>query len=189
MARSFDREFFDGDRLNGYGGYCYHPRFWQKTVERIRDYYGLAPNASILDVGCGKGFMLHDFRTLMPMATVAGVDISSYAIENAMEGMKPFLRVADAKALPFADTSFDLVISINTVHNLELDRCKTALLEIKRVSRAHSFVVMDAWRNDMERENMLKWNLTALTYMHVDDWVKLFAEIGYTGDYFWFIAE
>lgn len=189
VARRFGEEFFDGDRLHGYGGYNYHPRFWQDTVRRFRDHYHLAPDAAVLDVGCAKGFMLHDFRELMPELTVAGIDVSEYAIAHAIESVKPALRVASADELPFDDDSFDLVISINTIHNLPVDRCKQALREIQRVSRAHAFVTMDAWRNERERERMLQWNLTALTYMHVDDWVALFAEVGYTGDYYWFIAE
>ena len=189
VARQFGKEYFDGDRLYGYGGYSYHPRFWKATVKRFRDYYRLAEDASVLDVGCAKGFMLHDFKELMPRLTIAGIDISEYGIEHAIETVKPFLRVGNAKELPYPDNSFDLVISINTVHNLALEECKRALREIERVSRAHAFITVDAWRTDDERERMMKWNLTALTYMHVHDWKKLFAEVGYTGDYYWFIAE
>lgn len=189
IARQFGKEFFDGDRLYGYGGYSYHPRFWKATVKRFRDYYQLAEDPSVLDVGCGKGFMLHDFKELMPKLTVAGIDISEYAIEHAIETVKPFLRVGNAKELPYEDNSFDLVISITTIHNLPLEECKQALREIQRVSRKHAFITVDAWRTEEERKRMMKWNLTALTYMHVDDWKKLFAEVGYTGDYYWFIAE
>lgn len=189
VAREFGKEYFDGDRLFGYGGYYYNPRFWQATVKRFRDHYKLAENASVLDVGCGKGFMLHDFKELMPNLTVVGIDISEYAINQAMPTVKQFLTAGNAKKLPYPDRSFDLVISINTVHNLVLEECKQALREIQRVSRAHSFITMDAWRTEEERVNMTKWNLTAWTYMHVDDWKKLFKEVGYTGDYYWFIAE
>ena len=189
IARQFGKEYFDGDRLYGYGGYYYHPRFWQATVKRFRDYYRLAEDASVLDVGCGKGFMLHDFKELMPNVTIAGIDISEYAIEHAIETVKPFLRVGNAKELLYEDNSFDLVISINTIHNLPLEECKLALREIQRVSRKYAFITVDAWRTEEEHERMLKWNLTALTYMHVDDWKGLFAEVGYTGDYYWFIAE
>jgi ubiquinone/menaquinone biosynthesis C-methylase UbiE len=97
--------------------------------------------------------------------------------------------VGNAKELPFDDNSFDLVISINTVHNLPFEECKQALREIQRVTRKSAFVTMDAWRNEEERERMLKWNLTALTYMSVEDWERLFDEVGYQGDYYWFIAE
>jgi 3-methyl-2-oxobutanoate hydroxymethyltransferase len=189
IARQFGKEFFDGDRLYGYGGFSYHPRFWEATVGRFRDYYKLAENSSILDVGCAKGFMLHDFKRLMPKTTVAGIDISKYAIDNAIETVKPYLRVGNAVSLPYPDKSFDLVISINTVHNLPLKECKQALREIQRVCRGHAFITVDAWRNEVERQRMLSWNLTALSYMHVDDWKKLFDEVGYTGDYYWFIAE
>lgn len=189
VAREFGKEYFDGDRLFGYGGYQYHPRFWQATVRKIHDYYKLSKGASILDVGCGKGFMLHDFKEAYPDLSVAGLDVSGYAISNALEDMKPYLQVGDVRSLPYPDHSFDLVISINTVHNLPLKECKEGLLEIERVRRGHSFIVVDAWRDPGERERMLQWNLTALTYMHVEDWKKLFREIGYTGDYYWFIAE
>lgn len=189
IARQFGKEYFDGDRLYGYGGYNYHPRFWKATVKRFRDYYQLADNAGVLDVGCAKGFMLHDFKELMPNLTIAGIDISEYAIEHAIETVKPLLRVGNAKTLPYQDNSFDLVISINTVHNLSLEECRQALREIQRVSRKHAFITVDAWRTEEEREQLMKWNLTALTYMHVDGWKKLFAEVGYTGDYYWFIPE
>lgn len=189
VARQFGKEYFDGDRLYGYGGYSYHPRFWQATVKRFRDYYQLAENAMVLDVGCAKGYMLHDFKELMPNLTVAGVDLSEYAIKNAIHTVKPFLQVGNAKSLPYKDSSFDLVISINTIHNLPLEECKQALQEIKRVSRRDAFVTMDAWRTEKEHRQLLKWNLTALTYMHVEDWKKLFSQVGYSGDYYWFIAE
>lgn len=189
IAREFGEQYFDGERLYGYGGYSYHPRFWTDTVRRLRDHYQLPEDASVLDVGCGKGFMMHDFKLLMPGMNIAGVDISQYALDHAIEDMKPYIRVCNAMDLPFPDKSFDLVISINTVHNLPPEECKRALREIQRVSRKDAFVTMDAWRNENERERLLKWNLTALTYMHVEDWKKLFSETGYMGDYYWFIAE
>src|SRR5262245_7174157 len=130
VARQFGRDYFDGDRLHGYGGYSYHPRFWQPTVRRIRDHYQLADDASILDIGCAKGFMLHDFQELMPRATLAGLDVSRYALDNAIASVRPSLRLGSADELPFADGSFDLVISINTIHNLPLERCKRALREM-----------------------------------------------------------
>jgi len=189
VARQFGQDFFDGERLCGYGGFSYHPRFWTDTVRRFRDYYDLHDDASVLDIGCAKGFMLHDFKRLMPHTSVAGIDLSEYAIEHAIESVNHYLTVGNAKHLPYQDESFDLVISINTVHNLVLQECKQALLEIQRVSKGRSFITVDAWRTENERERLEKWNLTAQTYMHVDDWKSLFDEIGYTGDYYWFIAE
>jgi len=163
IARQFGEQYFDGERLYGYGGYNYHPRFWTDTVRRFRDHYKLPGDARVLDVGSGKGFMMHDFKLLMPEMTIVGIDVSRYALDHAIEDMKPYIRVCNAKELPFADNSFDLVISINTVHNLPLEECRQALHEIERVSRKNAFVTMDAWRNDYERERLLKWNLTALT--------------------------
>jgi SAM-dependent methyltransferase len=189
VAREFGRDYFDGDRLYGYGGYAYHPRFWTGTVKRFRDHYRLASNASVLDVGCAKGFMLHDFKLLMADLNISGVDISEYAIKNSMETVTPCLQVANAKKLPFPDRSFDLVISINTIHNLSEEECRQALAEIQRVTRKHAFVTVDAWRTEEERERLFKWNLTALTMKHTNDWKKFFKDAGYGGDYYWFIAD
>lgn len=188
-ARQFGREFFDGDRLSGYGGYHYHPRFWTETVGRFREHYRLATQAAVLDVGCAKGFLLHDFKQAMPRATVCGLDISRYAVAHAIADMRPFLQVGTAARLPYPDRSFDLVVSINTIHNLPHAECLDALREIQRVTRRHAFITVDAWRTEAEHERLRKWNLTARTYFHVEEWKRRFAEAGYTGDYYWFIAE
>ena len=188
IAKQFGKDFFDGDRKCGYGGYRYDGR-WKSVVKRMKDHYGLADNAAILDIGCGKGFMLYDFKELMPDATIAGIDVSDYAISNAMDTVKPFLKIASAEKLPYPDKFFDLVISVNSIHNLPLNRLKKALMEIKRVCRGDSYITVDAWRNETEKKNLHKWVLTAETMMHVDDWKKLFEEVGYAGDYWWFIAD
>ena len=188
LAKQFGRDFFDGDRKCGYGGYKYDGR-WKSVVKRMKDYYKLSDNAAILDIGCGKGFMLHDFIELIPKAVISGIDISEYAVDNSMDSVKSFLKVASAEKLPYPDKSLDLVISINSIHNLPLVRLKKALREIQRVCRGDSYITVDAWHNDLERENLFKWVLTAETMMHVDDWKKLFYEVGYTGDYWWFIAD
>jgi len=187
IARRFDKEFFDGDRRHGYGGFNYHPRFWQPVVPAFQRRYALADGSSVLDIGCAKGFMLHDLALAIPGIVVKGVDISAYAIENAIEDMRPHVQVADATRLPFPDRSFDLVISINTVHNLERDECAVALREIMRVSRGHAFITVDAFRTSEEERRMYAWNLTARTILSVEDWKRFFAEVGYTGDYYWFI--
>jgi ubiquinone/menaquinone biosynthesis C-methylase UbiE len=187
VGRMFGREYFDGDRRYGYGGYSYQPRFWQPVIPDFQKHYQLTAESAVLDVGCGKGFMLHDLMALIPGITVRGIDLSPYAIANTMEDVKPFVTVGNAKALPFPDKFYDLVISINTVHNLPLEECKKALREIQRVSRGKAFITVDAYRTPEEKKRMDMWNLTALTYMSVEEWVKLFKEVGYTGDYFWFI--
>ena len=189
IARKFDIEYFDGDRLTGYGGYSYHPRFWTDTVAHIKDFYHLDDNSKILDIGCAKGFMMHDLSLLIPGAEIKGVDVSNYAKENSIESMQDNIVVANANNLPFPDDYFDLVIAINTLHNLPLIDCKQAFREISRVTDKDSFVMNDAWRDAKGEENMLKWNLTALTYMSCDDWVQFFDSVGYKGDYYWFFAE
>ncbi|MBI3884165.1 MAG: class I SAM-dependent methyltransferase [Opitutae bacterium] len=186
LAKQFGRDFFDGERRHGYGGYRYDGR-WLPVVQRLVEHYQLGPDARILDVGAAKGFLLHDFLQVLPGAIVRGLDVSAYAKANAHGGTGPFIDLGSAEKLPYPDASFDLVISINSIHNLPLPLCAQALAEMERVSRAHKFLTVDAWRTEDEHLRLLDWILTAETFMHVDDWRKLFAEVGFTGDYWWFI--
>lgn len=186
IARKFDKEFFDGDRKHGYGGFYYNPRFWQPVIQDFIKYWKLGKNSSVLDVGCAKGFMLHDLKEFIPSITISGIDISKYAIENSLADVKNFLRVGNANNIPFKDNSFDVVISINTIHNLELNECAKALKEISRVSRKYSFITVDAYRNQEEKKSMLAWNLTAKTIMSVNEWKIFFKDNNYCGDYYWF---
>jgi len=188
IAKRFGREYFDGDRGQGYGGYRYDGR-WVPIAERMRDFYGLSPGDLILDVGCAKGFLLHDFRAVIPGVHVAGLDLSAYAVERAMDDVRPFVLVGSADALPFADKSFDLVVSINTVHNLERDHCVLAISEMERVSRRFRYLQVDSYRSEQERENFERWQLTAVTYFDPAGWRRVFEQAGYTGDYYWTITE
>ena len=187
IARRFDKEFFDGDRAHGYGGFSYQKKFWTPVIPDFQKHFNIHVGNSVLDVGCAKGFMLHDMMELIPGINIRGIDISEYAIANALPSVKPYVEVANAISLPFADKTFDVVISINTVHNLDREHCGKALQEIERVSRGASFITVDAYRNEEERLRMEAWNLTAQTIMHVDEWVSFFKDVGYTGDYYWFI--
>jgi ubiquinone/menaquinone biosynthesis C-methylase UbiE len=187
LARQFGEAFFDGERSHGYGGFSYSSRFWQPVIPTFEKHFRLNSDSSLLDVGSAKGFMLYDLVELIPGIDVRGVDVSEYAIKNTIEPIKDKVSVANANDLPFEDSSFDVVISINTIHNLPRSECGHALQEIERVSREHSFVTVDAYRTDEECERMNAWNLTAKTIMHVEEWEAFFKEVGYTGDYFWFI--
>jgi ubiquinone/menaquinone biosynthesis C-methylase UbiE len=187
IARKFDKNFFDGDRKHGYGGYYYHPRFWQPTIPSFQKHYNLTSKSSILDVGAGKGFMLYDFTCLIPGIKVSGIDISEYAVKNSKNEVSNKLQIANATNLPFEDNSFDLVISINTVHNLEREDLAKSLQEIQRVSKKHSFITVDAYKTEEEKKLMMNWNLTAKTIMHKNEWESFFKTVGYKGDYYWFI--
>lgn len=187
IARKFEKDFFDGDRKNGYGGFSYNSKFWQPVIPTFRNYWNLDSSSSVLDVGCAKGFMLYDLKKNIPGIKVNGIDISEYAIENSLKEIKEDLIVGNATNLPYEDNSFDVVISINTVHNLDIENCAKALKEIQRVSKKYSFITVDAYRNDKEKELMYAWNLTAKTIMSVEEWVNFFNKNDYKGDYFWFI--
>jgi ubiquinone/menaquinone biosynthesis C-methylase UbiE len=187
IGRRFDFDYFDGDRNHGYGGFTYQERFWKPVVPDLVTHYKLTEKSKVLDVGCAKGFFLHDLQEALPGIEMHGVDISSYAIKNCIETVSGLVKVGDARNLEFEDSYFDFVMSINTIHNLNRDDCARALKEIQRVSAGRAFITVDAYRNEIEKERMEAWNLTALTMMSVDEWIDFFEEVGYFGDYYWFI--
>ena len=188
IAKQFGEEYFDGTRERGYGGYYYDGR-WKSVARHMAEVYDLTSRASILDIGCAKGFLLYDFLELLPGVTVAGVDISRYAIEKSKEEVKPFLEVANATHVPFSDKSFDLVVSINVVHNLPDDLCRQAIGEMERVSRKYKYLQVDSFSNDEERRNLEEWQLTAELIYSPEQWKRMFEEVGYAGDYYWTITE
>ena len=182
IAKRFDIDYWDGSRNTGYGGYKYDGR-WQAVARRLVEHYGLKAGQRVLDVGCGKGFLLHDLALAIPGLTIAGLDVSSYAIENAMSEVSEFLKVGDAVSLPYPDGDFDLVISVNTLHNLRLPELEIALREIERVGKNNKYIVMDGYRTEQEKVNLLYWQLTCECFFTPEEWEWVFTKCGYHGDY------
>lgn len=182
IAKAYGKDFWDGDRRFGYGGYKYDGR-WKIVAERLIKQYGLKDGAKILDVGCGKGFLLYEFRQLLPKAQIVGFDVSEYAIKHAKEEIKQDVFVHDARnPFPYKDGQFDLVISVTTLFNLKIKELKNALEEIERVGK-NKYINLESYRNQQEFFNLQCWALTCELFFDPESWVWLFDEFGYTGDY------
>jgi len=188
LAKRFDYDYWDGDRRVGYGGYRYDGR-WRTVAEQMVSHYGLKEGDKVLDVGCGKAFLVYDLSQAVRGLVVAGVDISSYALQNAKEEAKPRLALCHANRLPFADDSFDLVLSINTLHNLYCYDLDLALREIERVSRKHAYICVESYRNEEEKTHLLYWQLTCECFYTPKEWEWWFARCGYTGDHSFIFFE
>lgn len=182
MAVKFDYDYWDGSRQTGYGGYRYDGR-WRKVADALVAAYGLKPGMRVLDVGSGKGFLLHDLTEACPGIAVSGIDVSAYAIEHTMESVKPFLQLGDAAVLPWPDGYFDLVVSITTLHNLYLPALWSSLREIERVARGAKYICVEAYRNEREKVNLMYWQLTCRAFHTPEEWAFLFHQAGYSGDH------
>lgn len=188
VAKRYGYDYWDGDRKYGYGGYHYDGR-WKSVAERIVRHYNLKPGQSVLDVGCGKAYLLYEISKLVPNLIVKGIDISQYALQNAKEEIKDNLQYGEAQNIPFEDNTFDLVISLTTLHNLKVFDLKKAIQEIERVSKGQSYIMVESFRNEEEEANMLYWQLTCASYYSVEEWEWLYREWGYTGDYSFIFFE
>lgn len=182
-AKEYGADYWDGDRRFGYGGYRYLPGRWQPVAQALVDRYGLRSGSRVLDVGCGKGYLLYELQLLVPGLEIVGFDVSAYGLADAHPELKGNLFQYRAQdAYPFGDGEFDLVISLGTLHNLRLFELKAALAEIERVGR-QKYVMIESYRNEQEMFNLECWALTAETLLDVAEWIWLFRHFGYTGDY------
>jgi len=188
ISKQFGEMYFDGPRDYGYGGYYYDGR-WIPVAKDIIEHFGLRPGDRVLDVGCGKGFLVKDLLKVLPGLEVFGLDISEYAIMNCEPEVVGRLHLGDARKLPFPDHSFQCVISLNTIHNFIREEAKGALREIQRLSSGRAFVQVDSYRTPEQKEIFERWVLTAEYHDYPGEWLKLFGEAGYTGDYYWTIIE
>jgi SAM-dependent methyltransferase len=183
LAKKWGYDYWDGDRRVNYGGYRYIEGRWEKVARAMAEHYGIKPGDRILDVGCGKGFLLFDWTKVVPGVEVHGIDLSEYAVQNAKEEIRDRVRVGNATSLPWPDRHFDLVYSLNTLHNLhnyELDR---ALREIERVGKKNKYVCVESWRTQAEKANLLYWQVTCEAFHTPEAWQWWFRHTCYTGDH------
>ena len=181
IAKQYGFDYWDGERQYGFGGYRYDGR-WEIVAKNMIEQYKLTTESSILDIGCGKGFLLYEFKKLLPGCKVVGLDVSEYAISNAKEEIKNDLILAHAKSLPFPDKSFDLIISNTTLHNLKIFDLLSAIKEVARVGK-QSWICVESYRNENEKVNLLYWQLTCESFYSPEEWIWIYETNGLKGDY------
>jgi ubiquinone/menaquinone biosynthesis C-methylase UbiE len=182
-AKEYEFDYWDGDRRYGYGGYRYIEGRWRPVAQALIDRYGLRAGSKVLDVGCGKAFLLHEMKRLVPDLEVAGFDISEHGLAEATPEIRPYLfRYRAQDRYPYGDDYFDLVISLGCLHNLRLYELQTAIGEIERVGRS-KYIMVEGYRNELEQFNLECWALTAESILHTSEWIWLYGHFGYTGDY------
>ena len=182
-AKEYEGDYWDGDRRYGYGGYRYIPGRWKPVAQALIELHGLGPDAKILDVGCGKGYLLYEFKALLPRAQIVGFDISKHGLADAKPEVREHLfRYKAQDRYPFGDNHFDLVVSLGCLHNLRIFELKAALEEIERVGK-NKYVLVESYRNELELFNLECWALTAESFFDTAEWIWLYNHFGYSGDY------
>lgn len=188
IASQYGEEYWDGDRRYGFGGYHYDGR-WRPIAEQMARFYGLTCGQRLLEIGCGKGYLLYEFTQAVPGIEVRGLDISSYAVEHAKEEVRDSLSTGSAAQLPFEDSAFDFIVSLATFDNLAIADLWSALREIERVGRGAKYVMVQSWTNEQQKAHFLSWSLAAKSFYSTEDWEWIFTKAGYTGDYGFVVYE
>ena len=182
-AKQYGFDYWDGDRRYGYGGYKYMSGRWKPVAKALIENYNLTNESSVLDVGCGKAYLLYEMKLLLPGLRVAGFDISKHGLADAKEEIREFLFIHRAQdSYPFEDDEFDLVISLGCFHNLRIFELQTALSETERVGR-QGYVMLESYRNELEQFNLQCWALTCESFFDNEEWPWIYQHFGYTGDY------
>ncbi len=189
LAKKFDFDYWDGDRRICYGGYNYIEGRWEKVARKMIEHYSLPSEPKILDIGCGKAFLLYDFLKIIPNADIYGIDISAYALSKCKEEIKGNLRLGNATNLPWPDNYFDLVISINTLHCLHANELDAALREMERVGKSNKYLCVESYRNEEEKANLLYWQVTCEAFNTPAAWSWWMKKTNYTGDYSYIYFE
>ena len=183
LAKKFSRDYWDGDRRAGYGGYKFINNYWKPVAIKIIKQYKLNNKSKVLDIGCGKGYLMYEIKKILPKITIRGFDISKYAIHNSHHQIKKFIKFGDArKKFKYNSKTFDLAISLGCIHNLEIFHIKNFLKEISRVSNAQ-YIMTESYRNEKELFNLQCWALTCETFLSTKEWNWVFKEFKYKGDY------
>jgi SAM-dependent methyltransferase len=182
VAKKWGKDYWDGERKYGYGGYHYDGR-WLPLATKMAKHFDLKDGDKVLDIGCGKAFLLYELTQVVPGLKVHGLDISEYGLAQAKEEISARLKLGDCVSLPWEDNSFDFVFSINTFHNLEIYSLEKALKEMQRVSKGKAWLCVESYRNEVEKANLLYWQITCMSFYSTVEWNWIYKMWGYKGDY------
>ena len=183
VAKRYSKDYWDGDRKYGYGGYKYIKDRWKNVAIKMIKKFKLSNKSKILDIGCGKGFLLYEIKKILPLINIKGIDISKYGKKHSKQEIKDYISIYDIrKKLPFKNGEFDFVYSINTLHNLEIDKLKLAINEINRLSKK-SYICVESYRNEYELFNLQCWALTCESFFSKREWIWIFKEQKFSGNY------
>jgi len=184
-----DKNFFDGDRNFGYGGFNYDGR-WKKVAKKIVEEYKLNKKSSFLQLNCEKGFLINDIHDVLPESRVCGLETSEYAVANAMEKIKKNIKKVDNYFnLKFQNETFDFIMALGVIYTHSLNDAIKCLKEIQRVGKGKSFITLASYNNSEDYWLFKDWTVIGTTILKKEEWVEVLKHVNYTGDYFFTNAQ
>ena len=189
VATLRDKDFFDGNRNYGYGGFKYDGR-WKKIAKKIANEYNLDNKSSFLQLGCEKGFLLHDLKNILPNLKIRGLETSDYAVNNSMEDVRKYIsKTKNYINLEYEENKFDFILALGVVYTLNLSDAIQCLKEIQRISKGKSFVILASYETIQDYWLFRQWTVLGSTILLKNDWIEVLNHVNYTGDYYFTSAK
>ena len=188
IAWNLNKEYYDGSRINGYGGFKYDGR-WKKFLPKIIKRYKLTNKSKVLEIGCKKGFLIQDLQELLPGIKAIGIENHRYPISKASVKVKNKLYLKNYYDLEkFKRNQFDLIIAFNSIYMQNLGDIIKTLTGISRISK-HSYISLASFEKKIDRDKFFDWTLLDTTNLKTDDWKSLFKQINFRGNYYFSEAK
>ena len=189
VATYRDKDFFDGNRNYGYGGFKYDGR-WKSVAEKICNEYKLNNSLSFLQIGCEKGFLLKDLKDKYKKMRIDGIETSNYAITNSIPDAKENIKYCNNYTdLEYGDSEFDFIFALGVVYTHNLTNAIKCLREIQRVGKGKSFITLASYENRDDYWLFKQWSLLGTTILRKNEWRKVLSHVNYSGDYSFTNAE
>jgi ubiquinone/menaquinone biosynthesis C-methylase UbiE len=176
------KEYYDGKRINGYGGFKYDGR-WKKILPKLIKRYNLKKGSKVLDLGCKKGFLLKDLKDLVPGIKIYGIEDHNYPLKNSMKDIRKYLHKSDYFDLPYKNNLFDAVFAFHCIYRANFGDTLNTIKEIKRVTKKNSYITLGAYHDKKGKELYDQWGILSTTHLNVKDWKKILKYLKYKGDY------
>jgi len=188
LASLREKDFFDGDRNCGYGGYFYDGR-WQSIAKDIIKKYKLKNGSKVLQISAEKGFLMYELIKQNPKIKVFGLETSNHAVSKSLNHVKKKIKKVENYIDFEIKGKFDFVIALGVVYTLTLGDAIKCLKIIQKLSHGKSFITLATYNNNKDYWLFKDWTVLGTTLLKKKDWKKVLKYAGYTGDYFFTDAK
>ena len=178
------KDFYDGHRDQGMGGYKYDKR-WSNVAFKLVEFFKLDNNSKILLVNAAKGYLLYELKKILPKAEIYGLEESKYAISKSKKEIKKYMMFHEGYKISFKNNYFDFIFAPGYIYEFSLKDIIKSLQELKRVSlnKKNIYITLGSYFNMSSFNKMKHWSLLGTTILKENEWEYILKKLNYKGYY------